>query len=108
MLDEETIEAIVERVLRRLLVELASDGRAPVRLTPDEERAGRVALAAPGQHRPRPRQSHDHAGRLLTEDQVVGYHRRGVRVLGLERGCIVTPAAKDRARDLQVDLVAAD
>jgi pyruvate/2-oxoglutarate dehydrogenase complex dihydrolipoamide acyltransferase (E2) component len=114
MLDEETIERIVEKVLRRLLVELAPPDGGPPRLTSQEAARARAALAsaavAPRPPAPRPPApapvAHRHPGRLLSEEDLVSYYRRGIRALALEPRCLVTPAARDRARDLQVDLVA--
>jgi pyruvate/2-oxoglutarate dehydrogenase complex dihydrolipoamide acyltransferase (E2) component len=110
MLDEETIERIVEKVLRRLLVELAPPEGGPPRLTAQEAARARAALAS-GAVAPRPVApapapvAHRHPGRLLSEEDLVSYYRRGIRALTLEPRCLVTPAARDRARDLQVDLV---
>lgn len=46
----------------------------------------------------------EHADRLLSEDDVVRYHRSGVRRVTLPPRCLVTPAARDRARDLRIDI----
>lgn len=107
MLDEETIERIVEKVLRRLLAELAPPEGGPPRLSPAEVARARASLGAPPPPRPAAPApiAHRHPGRLLSEDDLVAYYRRGIRSLALEPRCIVTPAARDRARDLQVDLV---
>lgn len=115
MLDEQTIERIVEKVLRRLLAELAPPEGGPPRLSAQEAARARASLvgevsayAPPARPRPAappPSVAHRHPGRLLSEDQLVAYYRRGIRSLALELRCIITPSARDRARDLQVDLV---
>lgn len=129
MLDEQTIERIVEKVLRRLLVELSDGGQHPPRITAEEARRALATLppepapplasyapppmpapawsppVVPPPPRPVAPAAHCHPGRLLSEDELVSYYRRGIRVLQLEPRCLVTPAARDRARDLQVDLL---
>lgn len=109
MLDEETIERIVETVLRRLLVELAPPGGGPPRLSAREAARARASLGSSTEPAPPPPRArlvtHRHPGRLLSEDELVAYFRRGIRSLELEPHCIVTPSARDRSRDLQVDLV---
>lgn len=47
--------------------------------------------------------SHHH-GRVLTEFDLIMARRSGQRVLTLRRGTIVTPLAKDRAKDLGIEL----
>lgn len=122
MLDEQTIERIVEKVLQRLLIELSDNGQHPPRLTQQEAARARASLTSsfsrgdcegyagpapvlPPAPRMAPQVAQPHAGRLLSEDELVCYYRRGIRVIQLEARCLVTPAARDRARDLQVDLL---
>jgi hypothetical protein len=111
LLDEETIERIVEKVLRRLLIELSEGGQVLPRLSPEEVQRAMGSLSpAPAPVFPSappvasPMQF-QHPGRLLSEDELVSYFRRGIRMLQLAPRCLVTPAARDRARDLQVDLI---
>jgi hypothetical protein len=90
MIDQKTIELIVQRVVERLLADprfLAAAGGV---------RAG----SAP----PPPVAVPRHFGRLLSEWDVLTLHRSGGRALTVARGTIVTPMARDRARDLGVEL----
>jgi uncharacterized protein YbjT (DUF2867 family) len=93
MVDEKLIEEIVRRVVARLLAE----GQLQVAGEP-----------APGPA-PAPRaQGVTHTGRVLTEWEILQAHRSGKGFISLSCKTIVTPLARDRARDLSVELVYTD
>jgi len=84
MLDEATIERIVREVVRRLLER-----------NPDI--AGvRVAQGSTGVVH--------HHDRVLTEFDLISARRTGRRVVSISRKTIITPLARDRARDLGIEL----
>ncbi|MBI4870282.1 MAG: hypothetical protein HY814_01800 [Candidatus Riflebacteria bacterium] len=91
MVDEKLIEEIVRRVVARLLAAGQLQASAP----------------APSQAEP-PRQGVTHTGRVLTEWDVLLAHRAGKGYITLAKKTIVTPLARDRARDLSVELVIQD
>lgn len=91
MIDQKTIELIVQRVVERLLADprfLAAAG------------GGRTGSAPPP-----PVAVQRHFGRLLSEWDILTLHRSGRRAVAVARGTIVTPMARDRARDLGVELL---
>ena len=90
MIDEKTVEEIVRRVLERLL----QNPRF-------KDVAGSKAASASSS----PSSVRRHYGRLLSEWEVLQVHRSGGRAMKLEKATIVTPLAKDRARDLGVELI---
>ncbi len=91
---ERIVEAVIAR-LRRLL------GVGPCPLCGHHDPARRPE-ASPPEAAGGP--ATDHPGRFLGEDDVVRFYRSGARLVRLAPRCIVTPAARDRARDLGVDL----
>ena len=90
MIDQNVIEEIVRRVLERLL----KDPRFS-------------SVAAEGQSSQAPAKSsvRQHYGRLLSEWDVLTVHRAGGRAMKMAKSTIITPLAKDRARDLGVELI---
>ena len=46
-----------------------------------------------------------HFGRVLSEWDILQIHRSGGRAVSVQRKTIVTPLAKDRARDLSVEII---
>lgn len=46
-----------------------------------------------------------HHGRVLSEWDILTVHRSGGRAIAVARSVIVTPLAKDRARDLSVEII---
>lgn len=94
-----SLEDIVEQVLVRLRA-LVGLGPCPLCGAPPQ-----AAPPPPRRARAPGEQVAEHPGRLLSEEELVRYYREGVRALRLSAGCLVTPAARDRARDLAVDLI---
>lgn len=90
MVDEKLIEEIVRRVVARLMAE----GQLQAAAAPG-------ATSAPA---PKP-QGVTHTGKVLTEWEILQAHRAGKGFISLSRKTIVTPLARDRARDLSVELV---
>ncbi|MBI2943692.1 MAG: hypothetical protein HYY25_05785 [Candidatus Wallbacteria bacterium] len=85
-------EKLIEEIVRRVLESLAGQGRGGAR-----EGAGSVEK--PGTA---------HAGRVLSEWDILTAHRSGKGWISVTRKTIITPLARDRARDLGVELVVRD
>lgn len=97
--DSDAIDRIVREVLRRL------EGQLPHACPQCGCRLDGGAAAPAEARAPVSPRLESHGGRLLSEDEVLRYHRAGVRALELPARCLVTPAARDRARDLKLDLI---
>lgn len=104
MVDEVYIEELVRRVVERLvregrirLAKAGCDGDCEncENCPGSSDRAG----AGPGDtHRPQVR-------KLVSEWDVLEAHRSGVGYIVIGKNTIITPMARDRARDLRVELI---
>ncbi len=90
MITQDIIEEIVRRVLERLL---------------KDPRFQSVAASGDTSQRPKTSSVRQHYGRLLSEWDVLQVHRSGGRALKVSKKTILTPLARDRARDLGVELI---
>ena len=95
MVDEKLIEEIVRRVVARLLAE-------------GQLQAAGVPTPAPAPAPAQATQGVTHTGRVLTEWEILQAHRSGKGFISLSRKTIVTPLARERARDLSVELLFTD
>ncbi len=96
MIDQSIIDEIVRRVIERLL----QDSRFQSLV------ASSGPVAASTNMKPKPVSSvRQHFGRLLSEWDVLTVHRSGGRAMGLKKSVIITPLARERARDLGVELI---
>jgi hypothetical protein len=83
-IDEKTLEAIVREVVERLLSE------RPDLFTSSQEQSDAIL---------------DHFGRVLSEDDLLVCRKQGKRAIRIDTRTIVTPLAKDRARELGVRIL---
>jgi len=88
MIDQALIEEIVRRVVERLLQDPRFQGLS----------GGATPSVLPST-------AHHHHKRVLCEWDVLTVHRKGGRLIQLNTKALVTPAARDRARDLGVELL---
>lgn len=86
MIDEKTLEEIVRTVVRRILEQHPElVGRSN-----DED----VVM--------------NHLGRVLSEDDLNRCRKQGKRAIRVYKGTVITPLARDRAKDLGIDLLFRD
>jgi hypothetical protein len=86
VIDEKTLEEIVRTVVRRILEQHPE----LVSRSDDED----VVM--------------NHQGRVLSEDDLNRCRKQGKRAIRIYKGTVITPLARDRCRDLGVDILVRD
>lgn len=86
MIDEKTLEEIVRLVVRRILEQHPE----LISRSDDED----VVM--------------NHLGRVVSEDDLIRCRKQGKRAIRMYKGTVITPLARERARDLGIDLIIRD
>jgi len=86
VIDEKTLEDIVRAVVQKILTE------HPHLIQRQHEQGGVV----------------QHYDRVLSEEDLIMCRKQGKHAIRVHKGTIITPLARDRARDLRIDVLVSD
>ena len=104
VIDEKTLEEIVRAVIQRIIRE---HPELVTRSSYDDNVREHPELVTRS-HDDDDDNVHEHLGRVLSEDILLVCRKRGKYAIRTSRGTILTPLARDRARDLGIDILFRD